>query len=375
MKKHTPAPTKPETIAFSIENMDTMGQGVFRNNGSVGFIAKTLPGESGTARTSKRSKGVTFAKLISLTQASPKRIAASCEHFDHCPGCHYLHTDYTQELAYKEQALQQLLRKLSPDNANIEVIAAPQRLHYRNRMQLHYRGDHLGLIDADNNRIISIPKCQLLREELQQPLANLYANKEWKHESKREGHVELYLKDDQVSVQWNQPYAHGGFTQVYDAMNTKLCQRVDKALDDIASKKLLDIFAGNGNLSNAYCERSQAERLMIDVTPHKHPDFLALDLFSDTALAQFKRHKGKQTFDTLLVDPPRKGFAELPQWIEASQAKHLIYVSCNPATLARDLQLVPGLNIQHIALLDLFPGTYHFETLVIATMGKNKKRS
>lgn len=363
----------PQRIEFTITSMDTLGQGVFRENGNIGFIAKTLPNETGSAVIKKQSKGVLFAELTSLTSVAEHRQKPDCEHFAQCSGCHYLHTDYEHELTYKQDALTQLLRKLDIQDIPIEVIAAPKRQAYRNRIQLHYRGNALGMIDANNNRIVAIPHCQIIREELQAPLKELYNTQAWKKEQKREGHVELYIKDNAVSMQWNQAYSHGGFTQVFDEMNSVLCQHVSDALKRINSTQLLDLFAGNGNLSNAFVAESNPKRLMIDVSPSQHTDFFQLDLFNDDALATFKRHYKDSTFDTLLIDPPRKGFLALAEWIKATKAKYLIYVSCNPATLARDLQSIDGLIINHISLLDLFPSTYHFETVVIAKIGKSKK--
>jgi len=98
--------------------------------------------------------------------------------------------------------------------------------------------------------------------------------------------------------------------------------------------------------------------------------FVHLDLFSESALRTFKARTEYKQFDVLLVDPPRKGFPDMALWINAYKPKKLIYVSCNAATMVRDLQHLSGLesskkySIDHIELIDLFPSTYHYETLV-----------
>ena len=95
-------------------------------------------------------------------------------------------------------------------------------------------------------------------------------------------------------------------------------------------------------------------------------NFVKLDLFGDDALKLFFRRRGKETFDTLLVDPPRRGFAQLDAWVKKAKPKYLVYVSCNPASLARDLRgLSSKYEIVTLTLLDLFPATYHFETLIV----------
>lgn len=369
---------------FKIEHMDGLGQGVCKQDGAISFIAKTLPDESGTARIYKRSKGVQFATLESVDQPASNRVEPECEHFNQCPGCHYLHTDYQSELGYKKAALIKIMQPLIAAkgfNADaIEVIAAEQRLAYRNRMQLHYRHKYIGLIDSANDQIVEIPNCKIIRPELQQAFDNLYSDKasenddQGREKGKDKGHCELYLDDDTVKQTWDADYAEGGFSQVNEAMNEVLKQLVNSELqshksknDDRATRSLLDLFSGNGNLSNDIGVNSTIaiERTMIDITDNDHADFFKIDLFDDNALKQFKKQSKAKAFDIVLLDPPRKGFPALADWVKQYKPKHLIYVSCNAATMARDLgSLDCRFSIDKMLLLDLFPASYHFETVV-----------
>ncbi len=358
-------------MPFVIESMDPLGQGVFKENGNIGFIAKTLPGETGTARLIKAKKGVKFARLESVDTPSPARIAAECPHFNECPGCHYLHTSYDNELAFKQQSLEHLLQKLAASSEVMEVIPATQRWAYRNRIQLHYRDNKIGLIDGLTDTIIEIPQCKILRAELKPELEKLY-NKEWTKTHKKEGHCELYVKDGAVSLQWNENYSHGGFTQVYDSMNERLCHEVGDFLQEHHPATLLDLFAGDGNLSNRYADKNQVRRVMVDTNPNSHRDFISLDLFADGALKRFQARCKEKTFATLLLDPPRKGFPDINAWVKHFRPENMIYVSCNPATLARDLlSLKSSYRINKVLLMDLFPGTYHFETVVFLSFKKH----
>ena len=89
-----------------------------------------------------------------------------------------------------------------------------------------------------------------------------------------------------------------------------------------------------------------------------------IDLFDEGALKRFKKLSSFTQFDSVLIDPPRKGFPELNNWIKSCKPKQLVYVSCNAATMARDLQKLEGkFTIDKIILVDLFPSTYHFETV------------
>lgn len=379
--------------SYLIEHMDALGQGVCKQDGAITFIAKTLPKESGVARIHRRSKGVQFATVESTGHAASQRIEPDCVHFQQCPGCHYQHTDYDNELAYKKAALekimQPLLSKRSGEASDIQVIAAPERLGYRNRMQLHYRHKYIGLLDAASDQVIEIPHCKIIRPELQPAFDDLYGDKSWAKTYDGTGHCELYLDDQQIKKTWNGEYAEGGFTQVNDAMNAELKNLIAaEMLDDKNTvRTLLDLFSGEGNLSDdlfledkvlkqralkdkvseggvSTNSESELKRFMIDIAESDHPDYLKIDLFSDNALKLFKRRVDIKRFDMLLLDPPRKGFPALAEWVRQCKPKRLIYVSCNAATMARDLANLEGkFTIDKVMLVDLFPSTYHFETV------------
>ena len=360
---------KGVVIQFEIDHMDPLGQGVSREGKSVTFIAGTLPGETGRAVVFKKSKGVQFARLESLEKPADNRCESSCPHFQQRPGCQYLHTDYTSELHYKHSALARHLSSLGIVEDSIELVPAPRRLAYRNRVQLHYRHKYIGMLDPVSNQVVEIPQCQIFRQELQPAFDALYRDKSWTKEHAGHGHCELYVRGGEASEQWNADYSHGGFSQVYEEMNQELQARVQKQLRDLSAISVLDLFSGRGNLSNEFSERG-GERMLVDSywgDDSQGPEyFVKLDLYGEDALKLFLRRNGKKNFDTLLVDPPRRGFPALDNWVKKLKPKHLLYVSCNPASLARDLRsLSSKYQFGTVQLLDLFPATCHFETLVL----------
>lgn len=374
-KRQRKSAAKPlnRVVEFTIESMDTMGQGVAHIDGKPCFIAKTLPGETGTATIFRASKGVQFARLETLESPAENRVEPVCEHFESCPGCHYLHTDYQSELSYKTDALAGHLKRLDRALPEIAVHGAEQRLHYRNRVQLHYRHKYIGMLDPVADTVLPVPGCQIVDDQLKPAMDALYQQPEWTAEHAGKGHCEIYLTGDGVSTAWDSPYAHGGFTQVNRTMNEVLRNTVLAQFGDRSSGKLLDLFSGEGNLSELIVERQPSiERVMVDFAPERVKEqalsFLHLDLFSETALRTFRARSPHSKFDVLLVDPPRKGFPALHEWVKALKPEKLIYVSCNAATLVRDLQLLGNqCNVEYVSLIDLFPSTYHYETLVTVT--------
>lgn len=385
-----------KTIPFVIDHLDPLGQGVSKRvspikgnsdkkQSTITFISKTLPGEHGVASVIKSSKGVEFAELSRLDKISPQRIEPECPHFAQCSGCDYLHVAYNDEITFKKNALLFLLRNFTVNGntineADIELISAAQRFNYRNRVQLHYRHKYLGLISAYADQVLEVPHCRLASPALKNAIDQLYADKNWVTEHQGRGHVEIYERDGSVLMQWNQPYAHGGFSQVNPQMNNVLRKWLSDYFAKISFTQLLDLFSGSGNLSDDMVYNKDIQRQMVDMSPwhgENLPDpsanasYLQLDLFDEGALASFMRRSRFKQPELLLLDPPRKGFPMLIQWTDQFKPQYVVYVSCNAATLARDLypllneQKKTGYCIQRIVLIDMFPGTHHFETIVV----------
>ncbi|MFQ5597059.1 MAG: class I SAM-dependent RNA methyltransferase [Nitrospiria bacterium] len=356
---------KNEGIRFRIDHVDPLGQGVDKKGGDITFIAKTLPGETGTAQVCKSKKGVRFAKLLAIENSSEKRIAPECPHYEDCPGCDYLHTDYESEIAFKTKALKKSLQKIPFDWDRFEVLAAPERLGYRNRIQLHYREGKIGLVDGLEDRIVEIPECRIVHTALRPALKKLYTDQNGQKKYRSKGHCEIYFHQDKLKVSWNKAYAQGGFSQVNAAMNAVLRSAVAEVVKETAPSSLLDLFSGNGNLSDGLVNVQGSTRIRVDAAPARPtPDFVRLDLLKPFALKVFERKVDQKRFDVLLVDPPRRGFPALKDWVLRYRPKVLVYVSCHPGTLARDLErLQTPHEISRLMLIDLFPGTRHFETL------------
>lgn len=387
-RKPRKAPEANRQIEFEIEHIDPLGQGVSKGGDKITFIAATLPGETGTARVYKSAKGVQFAQLESLNQSAENRVQPDCPHFSACQGCQFLHTDYASELAYKKATLIRYLAPLGVTDDDIEVVPAPRRDRYRNRLQLHYRHKYIGLLDTVSNQVLEIPQCRILRPELQDQFDQLYKG-DWSEEHSGHGHCEIYFRAGKVSVQWDGDYAHGGFSQVFEEMNEELLTRVQLLLENTGAETLLDLFSGAGNLSEPFASKG-GERVLIDnhaqvnvesattigsaASDSGKSEFATaertssqqMDLYAEETLSNFSRKMPDVAFEAFLLDPPRRGFGELNIWLKKFKPKHVVYVSCNPASLARDLRsLTSRFRFKSLQLLDLFPGTAHFETLVM----------
>ena len=352
---------------FEISGIDSLGQGVSKIGEKVTFIPKTAPGDLGEAEILATRKGVAFGRVKNLKQKSELRIDPICKHFTQCHSCHFLHVSYETELKFKKENFLRLFRKIQMPE--IEVIGAPERMGYRNRIQLHYslKSKLIGMRDSQTFQIVPIPQCLIGMEEIKKELERLYQNNNWLKEAPSaptEGHVEIYFKDGLLKKTWNESYAAGGFTQVYQEMNGTLKKRLRETWD-VQGEELLDLFAGDGNLSN---ELNYSKRLCVDFYSQlPGSEFLNQDLYASDATKHVlkKLHKDNLNPKHLLLDPPRSGVKNISDWTGLLEPKSVTYVSCDPHTLARDLQSLEGYQVERAFLIDFFPSTFHFESMVI----------
>lgn len=355
------------TTPFEISSIDSLGQGVSRGE-KILFIPKTLPGETGHARILAQKKGVSFGWPVERTRSAPNRIVPECPHFSECPSCHFLHTDYQSETQYKREAFAQIFRNLPLPAPT--VIEAPRRLAYRNRIQLHYdtKIRKLGLFSLSLKKIVEVPRCKIALPQIEAELKALYEDQRWLQlvpKGSTRGHVELYFRDGRVHRTWNRPYADGGFTQVFEEMNARLKEEIQEIFTGGELGDLLDLFAGGGNLSE---DLNFQRRLCVDFYKNlPGTGFVSQDLYDPRALGSIKRKLEEENLNirTLILDPPRAGLKELDLWLKTLRPETVLYVSCDPQTLARDLRNLDGYAVTRSYLFDFFPSTFHFETMLL----------
>lgn len=358
---------KDSTFTFLIDHIDPLGQGVYKENEKVYFIPKTLPGESGRAKVVKAIKSLYFCELVSLDKKSPERIDPECVHFTQCNGCHFLHTSRDTELIFKEASFQRMLNIF--EIPRIQILQDANRLNYRNRIQLHYNKKYnlLGFHKYKSKHITSVAKCKILKPTLQATFNDLQSN--WKSISKKgQGHIEIYDTGSKILTSADKAYAAGGFSQVNSQANEVMLGEVEKITNNIETTYVVDLFAGNGNISNRV---NYQKRICVDIYDKPQVnDFLSIDLFKSNGLEEFKNIYNFPSTDLLIIDPPRSGFKELKHWINFLNPKRLLYISCHPQTMIRDLSTLSTCKFDQVYLIDLFPATYHFEAMCLIDLSK-----
>jgi len=371
-------------IPFEIIRIDPLGQGVSLLDDKVTFISKAIPGDKGIAEVIE-TKGpkVQFAKIQELTTQSEERTESPCPHFNECQGCAYLNMNYKKEGSYKKEAYSFLFKEIfSPEE--IEYIEAPQRLNYRNRIQLSY-----DLVDGSigfktREGILEIPNCMIAKEPIQKELQKFYQNDKYWHnllpkDAPKEGHIELYLLNGELKTTVNQPYSSGGFSQVHQEMADLARNQISQSLEkESPTTGTIELFGGSGFLTEGY----QGPRVICDQDLGNEDSykvaFIDMNLFGKFGPEKVNKVLGNQqsVYSTdhwqMIIDPPRSGLKNFAKFLNqpnlSKDLKQIAYLSCNPQTQVRDLKNLlesKKWRIQKITFFDFFPATHHLESLVI----------
>ena len=353
----------PEVLELTIDSLAYRGPGVGRHEGMVVFVPLTAPGDRVRVRVHERRDGYLRAELLEVLEPSPVRVAPPCPLFGVCGGCDWQHVAYPAQLEAKQAVVRDNLRRIGRIEAEVRPVVASPAYRYRNRVRLHVKDGAVGYFGRGSHRLVPVESCLLLdpRLEAALPLAR----------GAGEGDVELRLTPDGgVSV------GGGAFGQVNTAVNRELLGALRGAVSQPAprSPAILDLYCGDGNLSIPLAGGGLIEGYDISASAVRRAraraaeEGLAGAVFRRGAVtpAFLSRLRGRG-FDLLILDPPRKGLEGLAHPVAALDVPLVAYVSCSPPALARDLRSFTerGYVPELIQPLDMFPQTFHVETLAV----------
>ncbi len=353
-----------------------MGQGVAHDTqGNIYFIPGALPGDRILAETVETSKRYRDAELVEVLAPSPDRRDPECAVFHECGGCDWLHWDYAAQVAAKEKTLRHVLERSTwlPEKF-LPTITANETMGYRNRIQLHAAGGRLGFYRRKSHDVVDIASCPVAHPKLNASLAELRREPE----SLAGGKIELFVQEDGgVGRRDNEANAAAGFAQVHDAQNALLRQAIGQLVLGAEAKNVLELFAGNGNLTFEYLSGVE-EVIAIDSSPTalqqarerlkafagKRAAFIEANV--DVRLKRRLPREFMQGYDTLLLDPPRAGAEGCLEPLCFDGLQTIIYVSCNPVAFTKDVQCLNAqFDFRQVQIIDMFPHTRHIEFIAL----------
>ena len=374
--------------ALTIDSLAYQGYGVGRaDDGLVWFVPYTVPGDRITAVSVDEKKSFIFGKTLEITEPSPLRREARCPLFGECGGCHWQTVDYDTQLKAKGEILTETFKRAGLILEKPPILReAPEEYGYRNRIQLRFdENGEPGFYRRESHRLVAVRNCPLAHPALNAELEEL--GKDSGLNDYPEG-VELRLKKDgsveRISLD-KRSESEYDFSQVNQPVNLLLQEEIRRAAEKRGPDKpwrVMDLFCGNGNLSLPLLSRSarirgwdlsagactegmnQArERGAVTKGDGAQVRYFSrsLEKSSDAIL----REAGRA--DLVIVDPPRKGIGDHRRLFQQIKTPLLFYVSCSPPTLARDLASLKsrGYRLEELVVFDMFPQTYHMETLAV----------
>jgi len=400
--------------SVEIQSMVYEGGGFSRlPDGKAVFVPYVMPGEQVTIQLREEKKGFALADLISVDRPHPQRIQPRCAHFGICGGCHYQHIPYELQVAYKKEILIEQLQRIGGIESPVieTVIPSSNEWAYRNTVQFQVSSKgKLCYAKARDNFPFAVRECHLPMPALAQlwpqltfepesfigrldlrqnqngeVLLEMNGNQSEIPELESESSVSIVslAGDDQVVLAGDgyliaevldRPFliSAGSFFQTNYSGAEALVNQILALVREYKPQRLLDVYSGVG-LFSAFLAGEVEELLAVESSPAACRDFVVnLDEFDNVSLAEGLAEKILPELDfgadVVLVDPPRSGLR--PQAREAilkQGPRAIIYISCNPATLARDARAIleAGYRLEKTVLVDMFPQTYHMETVAL----------
>ena len=417
--------TTRQIITVTVNDLDSFGQGVARHNGKTLFIPGLLPQESADVAITEDKKQYAKAQVKRRLNDSPDRVTPRCPHFGICGGCQQQHASIELQQRSKSAALSRLM-----NNDVTEVIAdAPWGYRRRARLSLNFQPKtqqfQMGFRKSASSDIVDVRQCPILVPQLEALLPDLRACLGSLQGIRHLGHVELVQADsgtlmilrhtaplsradneklerfshskglslylapqseilETVSGQtpWYESnglrlnFSPRDFIQVNAGVNQKMVASALEWLDVQPGDRVLDLFCGMGNFTLPLATQA-ASVVGVEGVPAlvekgrenaQQNGLHNVTFFHENLEEDVTRQPWAiNGFDKILLDPARAGAAGVMQHIIKLQPGRIVYVSCNPATLARDSEalLRAGYQIQRLAMLDMFPHTGHLESMVL----------
>ncbi len=343
-------------VELRIEDVAFGGKGVGRESGKAVFVPYTIEGELISAKIVREKKQFAEGELVDVRERSLDRIQPPCPYFGRCGGCAYQHISYEHQLAIKWRQVRDVLQRIGKlkEVPMRPIITSPEQYGYRNRITVHAQDGVIGFFRRDSNHLIDIEHCPISRHEVNRALADLRA------QNVRDGHYTLRAS-----------FGPRVFSQTNDAVANALHHLISQLIPT-DQELLIDAYCGAGFFAKGLLDKF-VRIIGIDwdkfaiAAAQEHATaketYIAGDIDIELGRALQKTALLKTT---VIVDPPATGLsANVRKTLVGLAPATLIYVSCNPATLARDLSdLQQKFTIESVTPLDMFPQTAEIEVAV-----------
>ncbi len=385
-----------------IVRLDDFGRGIGYVDGKIIFIPKTLPGDLVNVNVTLDKKKFLEGEVIEYIKESNKKIKSECKYFDKCGGCQYLNMSYNDALDEKINIFENNFKRAG-FNQNVISHSNDNIFNYRNKISLKIVDSKIGFYEANSNTLVEIDYCHLAStilnkyvdeiKKLKIVKGSVVLRSNYKNEvlviieTKNKIDIELLNKEDVVGIILNDEVIYGDnyfvdelsnlkFEIMYNSffqVNPYITEKIISLLKENINNTdiVLDLYSGVGTLSlNAALKAKKVYGIEIIknavinaknnalINNIENTEFIVGDLS--------KTIKIKDKINTFIVDPPRSGIDKVVMnKINELKPSKIIYISCNPNTLIRDLKLLEDYSFDYVAVFDMFSHTAHLESFVV----------
>lgn len=391
---------------LEIEKLDHQGRGISKINGKVIFIPNAYIGETVEVEVIKDTKKYMEGKVIKYIKTSSDRIKYNCPYYHECGGCNIAHINYKKQLEFKKNTVIDIFKRYANLDINPNICESEDNIHYRNKAVFHVENNKKGFYKDETNQLVPIDNCLLLNKKLnnvidsftkrldisefkeillrtngEEVLAKFTSDNELLNtnivlrdkEDKEGEDATKYIKENAIIFNLGK-YKYAVTSDSFFQVNTKQTIRLyDKVREYVGKGKIeatLDLYCGTGTIGiyiSDLCNRViGVEVNKSSVTCANYNKLLnKIDNIEFIEGDVSTIINNEMNPDLIVVDPPRSGLDNKTiSIIKQIKPKKLIYVSCNPMTLARDIQkLSEEYKINDIELFDMFPNTHHVESV------------
>jgi 23S rRNA (uracil1939-C5)-methyltransferase len=389
------------------------------NDGKTVFVPRTAPGDTADIAIVEDRARFARGRLVSLVERGPERTEPGCPHYvdDDCGGCQLQHLAYTAQLAVKRRVVADTLRRIGGVRlpGDPEIVPAPEPWRYRARVTLAAAGGRVGYHRVlMPGRVFDLTDCRIARTSLMDLWRGIAAHRELlpdrltglalredcdggQHVVAETGDQRPWdatrlaraLERERVTLWWRphrgaaravagagSAYPVLAFEQVHPAFGARIRDDAVAALGAVAGRSLWDLYAGTGDAARVLAD-SAASVTAVEVDRSAVVWGSAQPTSVDGGKRiTWRRGRVEDEVDVLpdpdavVANPPRAGLARpvaerLDALAAAGRLGRLVYVSCDPATLARDIRRLPHLRLTRVTAYDLFPQTAHVEALAL----------
>ena len=407
-----------EIYETKITALENEGKGVCKVGGMIVFVPKTLPGEKVRIRITEIKKNFARGKIVEILNPSPKRLESKCPYYDECGGCNLRHQSTSENLIFKKEKVENALKRIGKIDAKVDdVIPSLKDDNYRNKVSFKVENDNIGLYREGTYQLINIDYCLLVENEINDALVvvkRYLSNNEnsiktvtIKHSNAmNEILIDIYSLNDKdikildylltnindlKTVIFNDKvvYGNGYISQISNGLMFNCSAKSFFQINSNSAEKLysiaiklanlnkkdivLDLYCGTGTITSIVAGHAKkvigieiVEEAVLNAKENlkinniNNVQFICGDAAKEIA-------KIKERIDVIFLDPPRKGVDRKAIAImKKLLPKKIIYISCNPVTMARDLSYLSDLyEVKKVIPVDMFPNTAHVECVTL----------